>query len=131
MHFLPDASFVVSSPRSPARSQTLVLIYIYNTELSIIFSTDLYVQHWIKYNILFKKKRLGTRLSRPGLVGSYKQSLQTFLAFAVLTRWRLMCISISIFLESVLKNFETHRSEITDCVKKFLKYAPDRKGNEI
>ena len=41
-----------------------------------------------------------------------------------------MCISISIFLESVLKNFETHRSEITDCVKKFLKYAPDRKGNE-
>ena len=36
---------VVSSPRSPARSQTLVLIYIYNTELSIIFSTDLYIQH--------------------------------------------------------------------------------------
>ena len=34
--------------RSPARSQTLVLIYIYNTELSIIFS--------------LQKKRLATRL---------------------------------------------------------------------
>ena len=41
-----------------------------------------------------------------------------------------MCISISIFLESVLNNFETYKSEITDCVKKFLKYAPDRKGNK-
>ena len=39
-----------SSPRSPARSQTLVLIYIYNTELSIIFS--------------LQKKRLGKRLQQ-------------------------------------------------------------------
>ena len=40
------------------------------------------------------------------------------------------CVSISIFLECVLKNFKTSESEITDCVKKFLKYAPDRKGGE-
>ena len=46
--FLPGASLVASSPRSPARLQPLVLIYIYNTELSIIFS--------------LQKKRLGTRL---------------------------------------------------------------------
>ena len=56
MHFLAGASYVASSPRSPAHSQTLVLIYIYNTELSIIFS--------LQKSVIFslQKKRPGTRM---------------------------------------------------------------------
>ena len=43
---------------------------------------------------------------------------------------RALISLICIFLESVLKNFKTTESEIADCIKRFLKYALDRKGGE-
>jgi hypothetical protein len=45
----------------------------------------------------------------------------------ILLIYRSTCIVV---LESVLKNFNCNESEVAESVKRFLKYAPDRKGGE-